>query len=336
MPPRNRAIASSGRCVALRPMRWSGGASSPRSRSSRSRRRARWAPRFDAGDRVDLVDDDVLDAAQDLAGLAGQQQVQALRRRDEDVRWVAGQLATLIGGRVAGPARDGDPRWLVAESLGRQADAGQRRPQVALDVVGQRLERRDVQDADVPGRAAGGRRARVAGEPVQAPQEGGQGLAAARRGVDERVAAAADGGPALRLGLGRCVEARLEPFAHGRRERRERVDGDGTSRDEKYRRLVVFRPDVLFSASPHSDRSSVVEHHPNLSTLRTERHGSLDRLERIRADDRRRTRGAHGLEKRQRARRPSKSPPSNSEDRWHWETRPVAGRSRVRVPSGAK
>ena len=32
-----------------------------------------------AGDRVDLVHDDVLDAAQDLARLAGQQEVEALR-----------------------------------------------------------------------------------------------------------------------------------------------------------------------------------------------------------------------------------------------------------------
>ena len=105
-----------------------------------------------AGDRVDLVDDHVLDAAQDLARLARQQQVQALRGRDEDVRRVAGRsrggprsgvspvrLATLMRG--AG----------LAETLGRQPDPGERRPQVALDVVGQGLERRDVEDPDVAG-----------------------------------------------------------------------------------------------------------------------------------------------------------------------------------------
>ena len=37
-------------------------------------------------------------------------------------------------------------RHRLAEPLRRQGDPGQRRPQVALDVVGQRLERRDVQD----------------------------------------------------------------------------------------------------------------------------------------------------------------------------------------------
>ncbi len=44
--PRKRPIASSGRCVAERPIRWGGGAVGARRRSRRSRLRARWAPRF--------------------------------------------------------------------------------------------------------------------------------------------------------------------------------------------------------------------------------------------------------------------------------------------------
>jgi hypothetical protein len=44
-PPRNRAISSSGRCVADRPIRCGG---SSQSSSSRSSERARWAPRLDA------------------------------------------------------------------------------------------------------------------------------------------------------------------------------------------------------------------------------------------------------------------------------------------------
>ena len=49
-PPRNRAIVSSGRCVADRPIRWIGrapGRSGSRSASSRSRLRTRCAPRFE-------------------------------------------------------------------------------------------------------------------------------------------------------------------------------------------------------------------------------------------------------------------------------------------------
>ena len=67
---------------------------------------------------------------------------------------VAGDLAAVLGGRVAGAAGDGDPGRLVAEPLGRQADAGERGTEVALDVVGQCLERGDVEDPDVAGLAS--------------------------------------------------------------------------------------------------------------------------------------------------------------------------------------
>ena len=178
---------------------------------------------FRAGHRVDLVDDDVLDAAQDLARLAREQEIQALGRRDEDVGGVAGDLAAVLGRGVAGSAGDGDLGRLVAEPLGRQADAGERGTQVALDVVGQGLERGDVEDPDVAGLAALRRRAWVLGEAVDRVEEGGQGLATPRGRVDERVLAAGDGGPALGLGLGRRLETRLEPGPNGGRKRGERI-----------------------------------------------------------------------------------------------------------------
>ena len=184
---------------------------------------------FRAGHRVDLIDDDVLDAAEDLARLAGQQEVQALGGRDQDVRGVARDLAAVLRGGVAGPAGDGDLWRRLAEALGGEADAGERGPQVALDVVGQGLERRDVQDAHVAGLALLGRRARVLGEAVERVQEGGQGLATPRGRVDERVLASRDGRPALRLGLRGRLETRLEPGANGRRERRERIGDEGRS-----------------------------------------------------------------------------------------------------------
>ena len=99
------------------------------------------------GHRVDLVDDHVLDAAQDLARLAGEQQVERLGRGDEDVRRVAAswrrasagvspvRLATLISG-TATPMRS------AVRRMPASGDA-----QVALDVVGERLERADVQHA---------------------------------------------------------------------------------------------------------------------------------------------------------------------------------------------
>ena len=134
------------------------------------------------GDRVDLVDDDVFDRAQDLAGGAGQHQVERFGGRDEDVGRMPGDLAAVLGRRVAGPTGDRDVRGGLAQALGGEGDPGQRRAQVALDVVGQRLERRDVQDADRAGGLAGGRRRRVRRQPVERPEEGSEGLAAARSG----------------------------------------------------------------------------------------------------------------------------------------------------------
>ena len=74
-----------------------------------------------AGDRVDLVDDHVLDALEDLARLARQQEVQALGGRDEDVRRVANEVAALVRGRVAGARGDRDAGRLVAQAGGSRA-----------------------------------------------------------------------------------------------------------------------------------------------------------------------------------------------------------------------
>ena len=178
-----------------------------------------------AGDRVHLVDDHRLHSAQGLAGPRRQQEVERLRRGDEDLGRALRQRPPLIRGRVAGPRGDGDGPHGRAEAPSRQGDPGQRGPQVPLDVVGQGFERADVQD---PHGGARGRRARGRGrsnEPIDAPQEGGQRLAAARGGVEEDVAAAGDRRPALHLGRRRRGEGVPEPRCDGRREARERVLG---------------------------------------------------------------------------------------------------------------
>jgi hypothetical protein len=173
-----------------------------------------------ARDRVDLVDDHVLDAAEDVAGLARKHQVERLRGRDEDVRRAAGDVPSVLGGRVAGAARDADVRRRLAESGRGQGDACERGAEVALDVVGQGLERAHVEHPDGPGL-----RAWFSGKPIQGPEERGEGLATPRGGVDERVAALADRRPTLRLGLRRRLERRLEPGPDGGAERGEGICG---------------------------------------------------------------------------------------------------------------
>ena len=152
--------------------------------------------------RVNLVDDDRVDRAQRLARVRGQQQIQRLRRRDQDVGGLALEARALGLRRVAGA--DGDCRRdvNVAAPVCDLGDAGQRRAQVALDVDRERLERRHVEHAA----ALGARRRRVEHQPIEAPEERGQRLAAAGRREDQRRFAARDRGPAERLRSGRRLE----------------------------------------------------------------------------------------------------------------------------------
>ena len=111
---------------------------------------------------VDLVDDDPLDAAQRLARRGGQQQVERLGRGDQDVRRALAEARAArrpACRRCAcrrGPRGVGSPSAWAASAM-----PCQRRAQVAVDVVDERLERRDVEDAQRArsGSAGGGSRA---------------------------------------------------------------------------------------------------------------------------------------------------------------------------------
>ena len=144
--PLRRADAAwpRGRCAAA-------AAGRPRARAQRLQplERQRQVRAALAGhERVDLVDDHRVDRRQPLARVRREQQEQRLGRGDQDV-----------GRRRAGTARARSPAcrrcgwrspaWSTATPArrGDVGDAGERRAQVALDVHGQRLERRDVEHA---------------------------------------------------------------------------------------------------------------------------------------------------------------------------------------------
>ena len=107
-------------------------------------------------DGMDLVDDQPADRGQDLARGAGQDEEQRLRRGDEDVGRVAFHRPPDFGRCVARPDRNRDVGWLDALRLHLVADADQRRAQVAVDVVRERLQRRHIKDATAL--SLGGRR----------------------------------------------------------------------------------------------------------------------------------------------------------------------------------
>ena len=89
-----------------------------------------------------------------------------------------------------------------------------------MDVVAERLERRDVDDFGLVGE---GSEAGAANERVDADEERRQRFAGAGGRGDQDVAAVADERPALDLRLGRGAQSRGKPFGNQGIERRQRV-----------------------------------------------------------------------------------------------------------------
>ncbi len=116
-----------------------------------------------AGEGVHLVDDDRLDPGERLARGRGEDEEQRLGRGDEHVGGGAGERPPLVGRGVARAHRHGDVGLGHPEAGGRVPDADERAAQVALDVDGERLHRRDVEHPAAllarlgyrPGRRAG-------------------------------------------------------------------------------------------------------------------------------------------------------------------------------------
>ena len=113
-------------------------------------------------ERMDLVHDHGVHRSQPIARVRGQQQEQRLGRGDEDVGRIALEPRALVGRRVAGANRHRRHVERHALRRGHVGDARERRAQVALDVHGERLERRQIQHA-AP-RVALGHFARTSGD----------------------------------------------------------------------------------------------------------------------------------------------------------------------------
>jgi len=160
---------------------------------------------------VDLVHDDGAGGAQHVARLlGGEQDEERFGRGDQHVRALFAHPLALPRGRVAGA--DGGANRRERNALGgrRGGDFGERHFQVDVDIVAQRLERRDVDDLGLVGERAetGG-----AHQPVEAEQKRGEGLAGTGRRGDEDVAARADLRPAEHLWFSGGGEALGEPVA---------------------------------------------------------------------------------------------------------------------------
>ncbi len=173
-----------------------------------------------SGNGVDLVDDHPADTGQRLAGLGGEQQEQRFRGGDEDVGWVAQHLSAFFRRRVSGPEEGVECRERrAAKTGGGVANSCQGSPEVPVDVVGQRLEGRHVQD---PASLLAVGNCLVE-ETVEDPEKCCQRLSGPGRGVDEGVVAARDCLPSRLLSGGRLGKRGREPGSGGRAETLERI-----------------------------------------------------------------------------------------------------------------
>ena len=151
------------------------------------------APPLVRGERVDLVDDHRARRREHLAaGLRAQQHVQRLGRRDDDLRRAAAHARALALRRVAGAHQRADLDVRIAQRDELGADARERRFEIALDVVGKRLQRRDIDDRRFVGQRA---RDALAHEVVDRREERGERLSRSGRRRDEDMATRLDRRP---------------------------------------------------------------------------------------------------------------------------------------------
>ena len=178
--------------------------------------------------RMDFIDDHRAHTAQHRPpGIGTEQHVQRFRGGHQDMRGAFAQRGTFGLRGVAGAYRGADVD--LGPSLRGQlrADAGQRCLEIDVDIVRQRLQRRDVEHLR---RVRQAERQTLAKQHVDGGQERRQRLAGTGRRGDERVAAAADRRPGGKLGLGRCGETAREPRGDGGMEGGECRIRQGLSR----------------------------------------------------------------------------------------------------------
>jgi len=163
---------------------------------------------------VDFVHDDRADGLENGAALLRREQdVERFWRGDQDVRRVPQHRLARGHQRVARADGRADFREVEAALTAQTNDLGERAVEVLLDVVAERLERRDVQDfGAVHQRAVDG----LLDEPIDAREKRRERLAGSGRRRDQRAAPGQDVRPSHGLRFGRRREPLDEPIAYER------------------------------------------------------------------------------------------------------------------------
>ena len=178
----------------------------------------RAAPRLQH--RVDLVHDDGAHGAEHVpAPSCGEQQIERLRRGDQDMGRRPEHRRALGGGGITRADGGGDLRRPEAHLLRQPADLTPGLGEVPVDVRAQRLEGRDVEDPSLLREDA---LEALPQQQVQLYKEGGQGFSGPRGGGDQCVPAGPDGLPTLLLRGGRLAQPLGEPAGDDGMKRRQR------------------------------------------------------------------------------------------------------------------
>src|SRR5213080_2097638 len=194
----------------------------------------------------------ILTSEQARRMLRREDQKQRLGRRDEDVRRPVYHCLPLRRRRVAGANERPDLHVRKAHRLEGVPDLGERLGQVLLNVVGERLQGRDVHHLRfVPQRPV----EPLAEQGVDRRQEGGERFARARGRRDQRVAARLNDRPRAPLRLGWLREPRTKP-ALDRRVKAGEWHGGNIARLTPGRRPGVSHPALPPASCPATRRSA--------------------------------------------------------------------------------
>jgi len=164
-------------------------------------------------ERVDLVDDDGFDALEKPASpFTCQENEERFGRGDEEVGMLFEQLRTLVCGGIPRPDRDAKVKCREALLGNPLEDALNGVLEVFGDIDAERLEWRDVKDAELIAERS---IQAVADEPIDCGHERGEGLPRTRRCGDEDILTPPDGRPRLKLRRAWRTEALFEPARDG-------------------------------------------------------------------------------------------------------------------------
>ena len=159
--------------------------------------------------RMNLINDDGVNSAENLSRLRSEHQVERLRCGDENLSGMATEFCALTRWSVSGANGNG---WLAKRNAGAARgfrDSGEWCPKIALDIDGEGFERRNVEDARA---FRGALRLRMEHEAIQAPEEGREGFAAAGGREDQSAFAAGNDRPAHALRCCWLAVGALEPL----------------------------------------------------------------------------------------------------------------------------